>query len=73
MSFTALAQNHRHSEAGVSAAKQQSEWGTAGDPKAVKRTVKIVIAGNVRFTPDTVDMKQDEKEVRAHQPWTAHA
>jgi len=37
--------------------KEQKEWGIAGDPKAVKFTVKHEMLDSMRFTPDKVDVK----------------
>ena len=40
--------------------KEQKEWGIAGDAKAVKRTIKLAMTDNMRFTPDKIDVKQGE-------------
>ncbi len=40
--------------------KEQKEWGIAGDAKAVKRTINITMSDNMRFTPDSIEVKQDE-------------
>ena len=40
--------------------KEQKPWGIAGDAKAAKRTVTIVMTDNMRFTPDKIDVKQGE-------------
>jgi uncharacterized cupredoxin-like copper-binding protein len=40
--------------------KEQKEWGIAGDNKAVVRTVEFKMTDNMRFTPDTLDVKQGE-------------
>lgn len=40
--------------------KEQKEWGIAGDAKAVKRTIRIVMSDNMRFTPDKFDVRQGE-------------
>ena len=40
--------------------KEQKPWGIAGDAKAAKRTVTIVMTDNMRFTPDKMDVKKGE-------------
>ena len=38
----------------------QKAWGTAGDPRAVKRTIEITMTDNMRFTPDRIEVRQGE-------------
>jgi uncharacterized cupredoxin-like copper-binding protein len=40
--------------------KEQKEWGIAGDAHAVKRTITLAMSDHMRFTPDTIDVKQGE-------------
>lgn len=40
--------------------KEQKPWGIAGDAKAAKRTVTIVMTDNMRFTPDKIEAKHGE-------------
>ena len=40
--------------------KEQKEWGIAGDARNVKRTIKLVMSDNMRFTPDKIEVKQGE-------------
>ena len=40
--------------------KEQKPWGIAGDAKGVKRTIKITMTDNMRFTPDKIEVKQGE-------------
>ena len=40
--------------------KEQKEWGIAGDAKDVKRTIKISMSDTMRFTPDTIAVKEGE-------------
>ena len=40
--------------------KEQKDWGIAGDAKAARRTVEFRMTDNMRFTPDTLDVKQGE-------------
>jgi uncharacterized cupredoxin-like copper-binding protein len=41
-------------------AKEQKEWGIAGDAKSVTRTVTLTMDDKMRFTPDKLDFKQGE-------------
>lgn len=56
------AQEHGHGHNGAKAPvkKQQTEWGIAGDPEAVTRTIRISMTDNMRFTPDKIDVKQGD-------------
>jgi uncharacterized cupredoxin-like copper-binding protein len=53
-----------HGDAGhkkpVTVKKEQKEWGIAGDAKAVKRTIKLRMSDNMRFTPDNFAVRQGE-------------
>ena len=40
--------------------KEQKAWGIAGDAKAVKRTVTLVMTDNMRFTPDKIEVKEGD-------------
>lgn len=40
--------------------KEQKEWGIAGEGKAVKRTIELVMTDNMRFTPDRIEVKLGE-------------
>jgi uncharacterized cupredoxin-like copper-binding protein len=40
--------------------KEQKEWGIAGDAKAVKRTVTLIMTDAMRFTPDMIEVKQGD-------------
>ena len=44
----------------VAVKKEQKAWGIAGDAKAAKRTINIVMTDNMRFTPDKIEVKQGE-------------
>ena len=39
---------------------EQKPWGIAGDAKAVKRTIEIRMTDNMRFTPDSIEVRQGE-------------
>ncbi len=57
---------HAHGEAShasaavVPAAKEQTPWGIAGDAVDVGRSVTIRMIDAMRFTPDTIEVKQGE-------------
>lgn len=40
--------------------KEQKAWGIAADAKAARRTIKLVMTDNMRFTPDRIEVKQGE-------------
>ena len=40
--------------------KEQKEWGIAGDAKNVKRTIKLAMSDEMRFTPDKIAVKEGE-------------
>jgi uncharacterized cupredoxin-like copper-binding protein len=40
--------------------KEQKDWGIAGEPKAVKRTVEFRMSDSMRFAPDKLEVKQAE-------------
>jgi uncharacterized cupredoxin-like copper-binding protein len=44
----------------VNVKKEQKEWGIAGDAKAAKRTINLRMTDNMRFTPDSIEVKQGE-------------
>lgn len=39
---------------------EQKEWGIGGDAKAVKRTIEVKMADNMRFTPDRIEVKEGD-------------
>ena len=54
--------NHsgKHHPAPSSASSQQTEWGIAGDPKKVSRTIKIDMRDTMRFSPELLTIKKGE-------------
>jgi len=40
--------------------KVQQEWGIAGDPRAVTRTIPITMTDEMRFMPDLIDVRLGE-------------
>jgi len=49
---------HRATTAPV--AKEQKDWGIAGDAKAVRRTITIRMTDNMRFTPNHVEVREGD-------------
>jgi uncharacterized cupredoxin-like copper-binding protein len=49
-----------HSKKAGPVKKEQKEWGIAGDAKAVKRTIEVVMTDNMRFSPERIEVKQGE-------------
>lgn len=47
-------------KAAASVKKEQKEWGIAGDAKTAKRTVRVRMGDNMRFSPDTIAVKLGE-------------
>ncbi len=57
-SGTALAHGDGHDDKKTTAVKkEQKAWGIAGDAKAAKRVINIVMTDNMRFTPDKIEVK----------------
>jgi len=40
--------------------KEQKDWGIAGEARAARRTIEVVMGDNMRFTPDRVEVRQGE-------------
>lgn len=51
---------HGSSAHNHAAAKEQKDWGIAGDPKAVSRTIRIEMTDDMKFTPNALSIKKDE-------------
>ena len=49
-----------HKKAAAPLKMEQKEWGIGGNAKAVKRTIEIKMADNMRFTPDRIEVKQGD-------------
>lgn len=41
-------------------AKEQKEWGIAGDAKSVNRNIEVRMLDTMRFTPDLIEVKRGE-------------
>jgi uncharacterized cupredoxin-like copper-binding protein len=57
--FAHGSEDHGKSKSGP-VKKEQKAWGIAGNTKAVKRTIKVGMSDNMRFTPDRIEVKQGE-------------
>ncbi len=42
------------------AAPEQKPWGIAGEPRAVTRTFTVTMGDNMRFVPDTLEVREGE-------------
>jgi len=40
--------------------KEQKDWGIAGDAKSVSRTIRLTMGDNMRFSNETISVKQGE-------------
>lgn len=49
-----------HKKAPAPMPMEQKDWGIGGDAKAVKRTIEIKMADNMRFTPDRIEVKEGD-------------
>lgn len=52
--------NEVHPGTTAESVKEQKEWGIAGDPSSVKRTIDIRMLDSMRFAPDRIDVRQGE-------------
>jgi hypothetical protein len=50
--------NDDHAKKPGSLRKEQKDWGIAGDAKAVRRTIEVRMADDMRFTPGRIDVRQ---------------
>ena len=50
----------KHGGKGHAVQKEQKAWGIAGDAKAVTKTIRITMGDNMRFAPDTIEVKQGD-------------
>lgn len=55
----AHAQQHRQ-HASSAAPAEQKDWGIAGDPKKVQRSIEIRMTDDMRFAPKQIQVKQGE-------------
>ena len=45
---------------GATVRKEQKDWGIAGEAKAAKRTVEVKMLDTMRFSPDSIEVRQGE-------------
>jgi uncharacterized cupredoxin-like copper-binding protein len=63
LGFTGLARAHvneHHAKKPGPVRKEQKDWGIAGDARAVRRTIDVGMADNMRFMPDRIDARLGE-------------
>jgi uncharacterized cupredoxin-like copper-binding protein len=61
LSGPALAHNDQHTaQPSAAVIKEQKPWGIAGDREQISRTIEISMSDQMRFTPDQLEIKQDE-------------
>jgi uncharacterized cupredoxin-like copper-binding protein len=53
-------ENTPHKAKNAAVVKEQKDWGIAGDAKSAKRTINLAMNDSMRFTPDTITVKQGE-------------
>ena len=49
-----------HAKPAASVKKEQKDWGIAGDPRQVGRTIDISMSDAMRFSPDRIEVRQGE-------------
>jgi uncharacterized cupredoxin-like copper-binding protein len=49
-----------HANKGGPVRKEQKDWGIAGDPGAVTRTIEIRMSDRMRFTPALIEVREGE-------------
>ena len=60
LSGLAMAHGDSHATKPDAVKKEQKDWGIAADAQAAKRTVVFTMSDSMRFTPDTLTVKQGE-------------
>ena len=53
-------QDHKKSDSSAQSVFEQTDWGIAGTPAKVNRTVKVVMSDNMRFEPSSLQFKEGE-------------
>jgi uncharacterized cupredoxin-like copper-binding protein len=49
-----------HAKKAAAAKKEQKAWGIAGDAKAAKRVIEVRMLDTMRFSPDSIELKQGD-------------
>ena len=60
---TGLARAHGdqdHAKPAGPVRKEQTDWGIAGEARAVRRTIDVRMGDDMRFSPDRIDVRQGE-------------
>src|SRR5512138_2703270 len=52
--------NQPHHDPNAPIRKEQKDWGIAGDPKDVRRTIAVRMLDTMRFTPERIDVRLGE-------------
>ncbi len=63
LGFSALARAHGeegHPKKAGPVRKEQKDWGIAGEARAVRRTIDVRMADDMRFSPDRIDARRGE-------------
>ena len=53
-------ENMPHKAKTSAVVKEQKDWGIAGDTKSISRTITLAMNDSMRFSPDTLTIKQGE-------------
>ncbi|MDY0106667.1 MAG: cupredoxin family protein [Giesbergeria sp.] len=53
-------ENMPHHAARTAAPQEQKDWGIAGDPAAVRRTITLRMTDDMRFTPRHIEVQEGE-------------
>ena len=53
-------ENMPHHTSGAPVAKEQKDWGIAGDAKAVRRTITLRMGDDMRFAPSHIEVQEGE-------------
>ncbi len=56
----ACAHGNTHTASAAPSKKEQQEWGIAGEPKKALRTIAIRMGDDMRFTPNTLELREGE-------------
>ena len=49
-----------HKKGGAPMTMEQKDWGIGGNAKAVKRTIEVKMADDMRFTPDRIEVNEGD-------------
>ena len=63
LGITGLARAHsneHHAKKSGPVVKEQKDWGIAGDPGSVKRTIEVRMGDDMRFNPERINVRNGE-------------